>query len=259
MQEHYAEHFTLMSHDIDINGNVRPSIISRLMGETANHHMRDRRPTYYELFDEGKSFIATRMAFELRAQLKRYDEVEVRTWYCPGKAATWVRCFTIERGGETVARAYSEWAVADRLRGGLCRVSEIDMSNYESDEPLRMKVPVRFRFPADAAFEKCGEKTVVYSEVDMNLHMNNTYYQDMIWNCVPGVEHRKVTSFSLRFMAEAPLGHDIEIWRAPMEKTLNDGCGAEESWYFRTLVDGRTNTESIVCAAHAEPDDRWDI
>ena len=171
------------------------------MQETANHHMRDRKPTYYDLFFRGQSFIATRIAFEVLDQLHPYDKVDVHTWTCTGKGATFMRCHEIHRGDEVVVRSYSEWAVVDMATKKICPVDEIDFSNYEVDEPLKLNVPVKFHIPKELEFEECGTFQVNYSDCDMNLHMNNTNYQDMVWNFVPEVEHKKLTSFSLRFMA----------------------------------------------------------
>jgi len=248
----YKKHYSLMSYDMDANNNAKPSVIATLFQETANHHMRDRRPTYYELFFSGKSFIAVRMAFEMKEQLHPYDEVDVYTWTAEGKGATFFRCYAMERDGVEVARAYSEWAVADLDTGKICHRDEIDFSNYEVDDLIEMHVPIKFHFANDTNFEKCGEHLVEFCDTDMNGHMNNAAYKNMIWNCLPNVEHRKLTSFSMRFMAEAPLGSTIEVYRAKMENAVDDECGAEESYYFKTIVDGKVNTASIVSAANAE-------
>ena len=77
----------------------------------------------------------------------------------------------------------------------------------------------------------------MYSDVDMNMHMNNTRYLDMLWNYIPEITGRKVTSMSIRYMAEAPINEDIEIYMAP-----GDAAGR---WYFKTEVDGKTNIEAI--------------
>ena len=241
-----------MSYDMDANNNAKPSVIATLFQETANHHMRDRRPTYYELFFSGKSFIAVRMAFEMKEQLHPYDEVDVYTWTAEGKGATFFRCYTMEREGIEVARAYSEWTVADLNTGKLCHRDEIDFSNYEVDELIDMHVPVKFHVPADTEFEKCGEHLVEFCDTDMNGHMNNAAYKNMIWNRVPAVAGKKLTSFSMRFMAEAPLGSTIEIYRAKAEAPVEDGCGAQESYYFKTMVNGKVNTTALVSCAKTE-------
>ena len=71
----YIEHYSISSHDVDINNNIKPSSFARLMQETGNHNMRDRRPTYEELFDNGQSFIATRILYE----------VIMKSMYIPGR------------------------------------------------------------------------------------------------------------------------------------------------------------------------------
>ena len=248
----YEKHYTVLSHDVNVNGNLRPSLVAKFMQETANHHMRDRKPTYYDLFEEGKSYILTRMVIEIRDEFHMYEDVDSYTWSCDSKAATFIRSYLLERNGREAARAYSEWAVANRNTGKLCLVREIDVSNYERDIPLDMKIPVKFKFPKTAAWEETTGKLVEYGEVDMNMHMNNTYYPDMIWNRLPGVESKKMTSLSIRFMAEAPLGEKIRIFRSKLAEPLDDGCGAEESWYFKSMVKGRTNIEAIISAARCD-------
>ena len=187
-----------MSYDVDANNNAKPTIIAKLLNETANLHMKDRRPTYYELFFKGLSFIAVRMAFEIKEQLHPYDEVDVYTWTAEGKGATFFRCYSIERDGVEVVRAYSEWTVVNLNTGKLCHRDEIDLSNYEVDDIHELDTPVKFHFPSNLEFEKCGEHVVEYTDTDMNGHMNNTIYQNMIWDFVPDVEHKKLTAFSLR-------------------------------------------------------------
>ena len=241
----YKRHFTVMSYDVDANNNAKPTIIAKLLNETANLHMKDRRPTYYELFFKGLSFIAVRMAFEIKEQLHPYDEVDVYTWTAEGKGATFFRCYSIERDGVEVVRAYSEWTVVNLNTGKLCHRDEIDLSNYEVDDIHELDTPVKFHFPSNLEFEKCGEHVVEYTDTDMNGHMNNTIYQYMIWDFVPDVEHKKLTAFSLRYMAEAPMGSTIEIYRAKAAEY-------DEGYYFKTIVGGKANTAALVRCEETE-------
>lgn len=240
----YTENYEVTCHDVDVNNNLKPSYILRYMQETANHHMRDRKPSYYDLFFQGKSFILTRITIEVYGQLHQYDKIQVQTWHCPEKGATFIRCYEISRGGEIIAKAYSVWAVTNHKTGKLCKASEVDISNYETEEPLELKLPTRFRLPKGMEFEKRGEKEVFYSDVDMNLHMNNTQYPDMLWNFIPDVMEKEVTSINLRFMKEAPLGSRAEIYMAKMEEPLPEDERAEETYCFISKIDGEINVEA---------------
>ncbi len=240
----YTENYEITCHDVDVNNNIKPSLILRYMQETANHHMRDRKPSYTELFSEGKSFILTRITIEIYAQLHQFDKIQVQTWRCPEKGATFIRCYEISRGGEIIARAYSVWAVANRRTGKLCKASEVDISNYETEEPLELRLPTRFRLPKDLAMEKAGEKTVFYSDVDMNVHMNNTQYPDMLWNFIPDVMEKEVTSVNIRFMKEAPLGSQLEIYMAKTAELMPEDERAEETYCFMSKINGEVNVEA---------------
>lgn len=254
----YTENYEITCHDVDVNNNIKPSLILRYMQETANHHMRDRKPSYTELFSEGKSFILTRITIEIYAQLHQFDKIQVQTWRCPEKGATFIRCYEISRGGEIIARAYSVWAVANRRTGKLCKASEVDISNYETEEPLELRLPTRFRLPKDLAMEKAGERTVFYSDVDMNVHMNNTQYPNMLWNFIPDVMEKEVTSVNIRFMKEAPLGSQLEIYMAKTAEPMPEDERAEETYCFMSKINGEVNVEAEFGMRRLAPEEEKD-
>lgn len=252
----YSEHYEVTCHDVDQNNHIKPTNLVRYMQETANHQMRDRKPSYYDLFFDGKAFIVTRMNIKIHAQLQQYDKIEAHTWICPGKAATFPRCYEILRGDELVAEAYSEWAVANRITGKLCGTNEIDIIEYEQDEALTLSIPRRYHFPKDLRFEPVGEHHVFYSDCDMNRHMNNANYSDLLWNYIPEICEKEVTSINIRFMREAALGTDIEIFAARPEISLGQDDDAEELYAFRTRVNGATNVECLMGVRRTETQER---
>lgn len=242
----YTEKYKVNSLDVDTNNNMRPSLVLRYMQETADHQMRDRKPTYIDLFSEGKSFIITRISIEIYDQINMYDEIEVSTWRCKEKAATYIRCYMIERNGKLMAKAYSAWTIANRNTGKLCKTSEVDISSYEIDEPVRLSIPTRFRLPPQFDYKKVGEKTVKYSDVDMNMHMNNTNYPNMICDFIPEIAESIITSINLRFMSEGPIDQTIEVFMAKGDRPLEEDREAEITYYFKSKVNNKTNIEAEI-------------
>ena len=247
----YSSLWEITTHDIDINNNIRPTSLAKMMEETGTRQMRDRKPSYYDFFFQGKTFIVTRMSTEILGKISVYDKVRVHTWMCPPKAATLRRCFAVEKDGILLARSYSEWTVADMNTGKLCMAKDLDLGNYETDQAFDMNVPVKFRHPRELDFKKVSTKEIRYSDVDMNLHMNNTGYHDMVWQYIPDIEKKEVTSSAFRFMAEGTYKTHIDIYMAKADETMDDGYGAEETWCFYTKVldgknEGRKNIECYV-------------
>ncbi len=237
---YYTAHFETMNHDTDANGIVRPSIILRYMQETANHQMRDCKPTYDELFADGKAFILSRMTVKVNRIIKAYENIEVQTWPCPGKGATFLRCYVITANGEEIARGLGHWALVDINTKGLLRSGDVDLSNYTYGEPFEMS-GVRFRIPSDE-MQAVGSYRVHYPLIDCNRHMNNTNYPDMFFSFIPDVDKRYVTDFSITYRTEAPLDAELKV---EISEPHVEGNGTV-TYFFRTYTSDKINSEAFM-------------
>jgi acyl-ACP thioesterase len=83
--------------------------------------------------------------------------------------------------------------------------------------------------------EAVGERTIVYSDLDFNRHMNNTKYPDMICDYLPDMDGKWVTSLSLSYLREAAFGDTLTVYRAPVE-------GDGEGYLIRTK-----RPDGVVC------------
>ena len=242
----YTKTFEVSTHDVDVNDHIKPSSLQRFMMETAMWQMRDRGPAYGALFAKDQAFILTRVTIEIFHQIRQFTEIEVQTWNCPAKGVTFLRCFEVYCGGVLMARAHSVWGVTSPSTGKLWKADEVDIANYESEEALDMVLPTRLRFPKDLAFAPAGTKKVLYGETDMNMHMNNTYYMDVLWSHIPDVISKEVTSISLRYHAEAPLGAELQIHMTKLSEPMAEDKDAEETYCFKTFWGDALNLEAMV-------------
>lgn len=89
-------------------------------------------------------------------------------------------------------------------------------------EPIEeSRVPRRVRIPGATAalMTPVGERTVRYSDVDFNHHMNNTRYPDMVCDFLPDFTGKFVSGLSLSYMREAALGDTVTVSRMAVEDT----------------------------------------
>ena len=238
----WTESFRVSAQDVDLNRVASASAIMRFMQDTANYHMEGAGPSYDELFDSGRAFVIARFAMSCSAPLHSHDAITVETWAAPSRAASFNRCYRILRGGETVAEATSVWALVDAASGTLVRVEECGI-DYGEEDAIEPDAPIRFRIPAGAALCEVGSHAVTYADVDVNRHMNNTKYADMLLSHLPAADGAcaldgvRVRSFSIAYAAEAPLGAELSILHAE----------ADGAHYFRTVrADGAVNVEARV-------------
>ena len=235
----YTEQFAVYSHDVDAHGIARPSSVLRYMQEAANHQMRDEKPSYEELFSQGKAFLLSRIAVKTFAPLMQYDKIRVENWPVDGKGAAFYRCYRIERGGQCVAQGLGVWALVDTCTRRLYRVGEVSFPNYTSGEMIPVE-GLRFRLPEE--MEAVGTHEVAYHETDLNRHLNNTHYPDLLLDCLPERDTHYVADFSIHFLAEAPLGERLTVYRSAALETPEGLCRA-----FRTeRASGGENIEAML-------------
>lgn len=232
----YREEYTVMSHDTDASYRVRPSIYLRYMQETANHQMRDCRPTYTELFEDGKAFVLSRMHVEIYSQLHQYDKIAVQSWPSNDRGLTFTRSYRIIREGEVVAAGSSAWALLDLKNKGFIRCDGELLKNYYHADKLE-GLPLRFPMPR-TEFEFKGARTVYYNDTDVNGHMNNTNYPDILANFIEDAKDSDLKSMIISYASEARLGSEMNIYT---HRELTDEGKIN---YVRSLIDGNVNIEA---------------
>lgn len=229
----------VLAHDIDVNRFARPTSIVKYMQETVDRNLHTCHPTYEELLKKGLSFIVSRTALEVCRPLKEYENLEIETWATETRSATFPRSFIIKSDGEIVAKALTIWALIDINEKRFLKGSEFSTEGYGNGEQIELSVPTRFKIPSDVILSKCGEKRVMYSDIDRNLHMNNTKYFDMLFDYIPNREKVYLSSCIMNYVGEAPLDSNIEIFIS--KPVVENG---EFIYYFKTVIDGKTNIES---------------
>jgi acyl-CoA thioesterase FadM len=230
--------YEILSHDTGHNGEVHPSAVFRYFQETADHQMRTEGPTYRELYEQGLAFVLSRMHVRLHATLRSYDKVTVQTWaYDPPRGVSYERYYQMYRGEELVAEAGSVWALLNVSSGELCRVGTLPL-HYGSDEPLA--ISTRFRLPS-AEFTVVDAHTVRYSDVDVNNHMNNTRYPDMLRDCIPHIDGLRITGIQIHYVSEALLGDTLTVSRAEAEEN-----GHPVFWFQTEKQGGECNVRARI-------------
>lgn len=229
--------YCVNANDVDFNNVVSVSHILRYMQDGANYEMEEDGPSYIELFDKGFAFILSRIRLSLYAPIYSHEKLEVQTWACESKGVQFNRCYRILRDGNIVAEAVSVWALCGVKDRRPHRVSEFNFG-YCQDEMLELDLPTRFKIPDDVDMHLIGERTIEYADIDLNGHMNNTHYPDVLCGYIDeDMRERRVISMSISFVSEAPRGETLKIYSG-----ISDGVN-----YVRTIKsNGQVNVEAEI-------------
>lgn len=230
------EHYRIPVHDTDLNNIVSASATLRYMQEAAHRQFETQHPTLDELRIQGKAFILSKLNMSIYNPIKAYDEIIVESWPCESKGVSFNRCGRILRDGNIVAELSSVWALVDIKTRRLLRVTDLDW-NVPSDDPLELDSPARIRIPKDIQLALVGERLIAYSDLDINEHMNNTNYPDMLCDYLPSMKGKRVVSISINYASELSNGETVKIYYGE-----SDGL-----YYMRTLKEnGSVGAEAEI-------------
>ena len=230
----------IMVHMSDAARVCRAADLMRFMQDSATRQLEALGPNLSTLQSLRRAFILSRISIDFPAPVYTYDRVWCTTWPCSSsRGASFDRCFEIFSGETTIARAASQWAFLDYENRRLLRVEDAGVY-FTRDESITPSLPLRFRIPKDIQLTEVGEKTIRYSDIDTNRHLNNTHYCDLYCDYLP-MDGKRVAALSIAFQKEAPLGETITVLRT--EEPNDNGI-----YYFRTVrqSDGAVNTEAMV-------------
>ena len=233
----YSKKFTTKWHDTDANRIVTASKIIMYMQETGNLQCKEYGNPLDEMRDElGQGFILGSISLKIFKPLHAYEDIEVFTWCREARGFSFIRYFEIHRDGEVVAKASSLWALVDINTKSLVRgVAEMDKF-YPIDEPMdESDLPKRARIKRDAALIKVGERRIVFSDLDYNMHMNNTKYPDMVFDFLPEREGSYISEIALSYAKEAAYGDTLGVYFGELDA---DG--------YREVVTKNSNDERCL-------------
>ncbi|MBQ2377961.1 MAG: hypothetical protein II297_06140 [Clostridia bacterium] len=225
-------------HEIDINGNLYPSVLLTLMQEAA-HGQFDEAGNNIKIMRTEKNLglWVTRIAISVYDKIGEDDVVYARSSPTnDSRGLMFNRCYQLVRGDEVVAEAISVWTLLDTKEMRPIRFSDTDFG-MPFEDPIEISAPARFPFPRDMELVEAGRHKVRYSDIDYNQHLTNTRYPNLICDMLPSLEGKRVSEFSISFVNQAETGEDLTF-------LVGEADGA---YYVRSLrIDGKVNVEARV-------------
>lgn len=170
-----------------------------------------------------------------------------------------LRLITWNRGakGAKFFRSYNWYSENDELLiEGSTAFVLVDVREHKAqrpnDEAFRMpcdfnrvnavKTPGKIFLPDREDFSPIGEKTIVYSLIDQNGHLNNAFYTDFITDFCTEEENRRIRAYSLDYIAEARLGDTVRVYRAQKDGVTYFYGEHERGMCFRAKCEYRANS-----------------
>ena len=125
------------------------------------------------------TWMLARMQFNLTRPLRLHDALELHTWHRGGDKAVMYRDTDLLVDGQKVGEALGSWVLVNLDTRALTRMSDFpELSGTDGGALNRATRPHPLRVPPDLPVAE--RRTLHYSDLDMNGHVNNTRYADFL-------------------------------------------------------------------------------
>ncbi len=239
--ETYSQEFTVANYDVSANGNYRLTAFLKKAQEAAQGHASILGYGYDDLCKMGLIWVISRMEVEVIRYPKWREEVTIRTWHKGKKGLYYLRDYEIvSADGERLILATSSWLILDtvsrRIQRNVEGMDEIfikhDSAHHAIQEPCS-----KIKRELGEVVSKHG---VSYSDIDMNLHANNSKYLEWALDILP---HNELTAgfgvklVKINFAHESLLGDIVDLALHKEGSTYYVHGIKEEKDIFSCLID----------------------
>jgi acyl-ACP thioesterase len=207
------ENLTIPSYLADEQAQLSVTSLFKLLQEASDRHAALLGAGWFDLQDRGYFWVLTKMLVHINRFPKWQEEVLLRTWVRASEAATSPRDFEIEDAdGNLLVSARAIWAILDTEQGRPQRMDMFDGHFLPQERCALDRRPPKIG-PLTLPDTLPEAKTALYSDLDMNHHVNNAHYIQWAFDSVDRdfrMTHR-ITNVTVNFMSQAKLGEQYTI------------------------------------------------
>ena len=206
--EIYRQNFTPTAQAVDCHGRLKPSTLLAYLQEVASNHFE---LIGNSLDSKGLFWAVSRHRVIIQRMPTMGETVTVETWPMPTSRVAYPRAMAMyDAQGNLLAQAVSLWILMDKESRAMVLPGKSGVIVEGIVQGTEPELPRSFS-PKDLTQNHA--RTVTYSELDVNGHMNNTRYLDWVADLLPSQYHsaHPAAEFTVCYHAEAREGQEISL------------------------------------------------
>ena len=210
----YEREYRVDSRETDPWYNCRPSGVLGFLQEAATAAACALHASRDEMLDKYNAFwMLARLWYRLDEPLKWGERLRIRTWHRGGRGASSYRDFDLFVNDAPVGEAVSLWVLANAQTHKLVRMAGIEeFQGTDGGALCKTRLLNKVRMPPDMTC--AGTRSFRYSDLDVNGHVNNVRYADIVCDALHlarmGAE-RFVSSLQVGYQAECRVGETVDL------------------------------------------------
>ncbi len=211
----FEKRYEVHSYDTGTNGKLRPDALLSYLQDIAGHHATILNVGRDELLEKKRFWALIRIVCKLVHTPEWNDKVIIKTWPRGIEKIMAIRNFVIcLPDGRVIGEASSSWVVVDRESRRPVR-PDANLAELGTKDPfIDFSCPNAARLPGsgDNAY-KSDPRVVKYSDLDVNMHVNNARYMTWILDSYPldFVQDNEVSEIEANYNSETMAGQEYIV------------------------------------------------
>ena len=211
----YTHTTPITYYDLDYCGNVKLSALLKIVHIAADKNASEIGIGFATLHPLNISFILQRFSLNISQMPKYGDTVTIRTWPADITRGTFVRKGDMySNSGKKIMEWASLWILFDLNARKIIKPSALPVEVPAiGDEGVGIE-PQKIILPQDLGRTHHSYlHTVRYSDVDTNIHMNNSVYGDLVGNVLYSNTDTTINlqQVNINYLAETRMGEEISV------------------------------------------------
>ena len=205
----FRKQYTIMDNCTDRYGRLKPSQILFFAQDAATSQCDIIGMDWPSMAARGLFWVISRTNVQIHRLPKKGETITVETWPMTNTRVAYPRATTMyDENGEVLLKSISLWVLMDIEKRTMVLPSRSGLDFVGQDRGGELAIP--------AGLVPCGAdsaqfRTVSYTDLDVNGHLNNARYMDWVDDLTDSAFHKDHTprEFTVCYLSEAREGQTL--------------------------------------------------
>lgn len=207
----YRKTYTVTDNATDRYDRLRPSMLLFFAQDAATSHCAQLGLDWNTMAAKGLFWAVTRTKVEINRLPGHGETVTVETWPMKTTRVAYPRAMAMyDQDGNLLLRTVSLWVLMDIEKRTMVLPGKSNLDFSGEDRGTELKPPAGL---APHAPEQTTRRTVAFSDLDINGHLNNARYMDWVADLTDSEFHRgrSLKELTVCYLSEAREGQTLDL------------------------------------------------
>jgi medium-chain acyl-[acyl-carrier-protein] hydrolase len=231
----------IQAHEVDFRNRLRIDSLFILLQDTAASHADSLDLGYSSLIKHNLAWVLSWVKVKIDSFPGFGDEIRTRTWPKKKYKLYSLRDFYIyNKNEDIICRATTAWLPINIITKRIIDTASLPAPiNYQEKESAINELPHKVTETENKEF--ILSKKVRYTDLDLNQHVNNIRYIELIMDSFP-VEHYEkfiLNEIEVNFISESKYDDEIEIYKNKDSSEIYSIIGGENKENSKRIFHAR--------------------